>query len=110
MADSPGDFDSVLDNFEKSGWGGGDGGDAAAALDEFIDLAPEEQEKKLEELDGRPRLPQMHPDLAIIASATVVGAVAPPVPKALNRGSRTVLLRIFGEHAQNGVVDQQRMR
>jgi hypothetical protein len=37
-------------------------------------------------------------------------AVAPPVPKALNRDSRSVLLRILAEHEQNGLVDQQQMR
>jgi hypothetical protein len=53
---------------------------------------------------------QKHHDLTIRASAAVVDAVAPPVPKALNLDSRSVLLRIFGEHEQNGVVNQQQMR
>ena len=113
MTDSSGDFDSVLDNIEKRGWGGDDGNDAAAALDAFIKLAPEEQERRLEELrpfQSAPPLPQNHVNLAICASAAMVDAVAPPVPEALNRDSRTVLLRIFKENAQNGVVDRKQMR
>jgi hypothetical protein len=114
MTDSSGDFDSVLDNIEKRGWGGYDGNDAAAALDAFIELAPEEQERRQEELrptfQNAPPLPQNHVNLAICASAAMVDAVAPPVPEALNRDSRTVLLRIFEENAQNGVVDRKQMR
>ena len=84
MTDSSGDFDSVLDNIEKRGWGGDDGNDAAAALDAFIKLAPEEQERRLEELrpfQSAPPLPQNHVNLAICASAAMVDAVAPPVPE-----------------------------
>ena len=105
-----------------------DGKDAAtAALDAFIELAPEEQARRLEEetkeqetarLEGQARqklhersaLLQKQHALAISASAAVVDAVAPPVPIALNQDSRCVLRRIFGEREQNGVVDQQQMR
>jgi len=110
--------------------------DAAAALDAFLELTPEEQEKRIDEAtkeqelerdterqddqaqpeaaeqppNERPVLLHKHQDLAILASAAVVDAVAPPVPEVLNRDSRSVLRRIFGEHEQNGVVNQQQMR
>jgi hypothetical protein len=58
----------------------------------------------------RPVLRQKQHGVAISASAAVANAVAPPCPKALSRDSHTVLLRIFREHEQNGVVDQQQMR
>jgi hypothetical protein len=110
--------------------------DAAAALDAFLELTPDEQEKRIDEAtkeqelerdterqdeqaqpeaeeqspNERSALLHKHQDLAILASAAVVDAVAPPVPEVLNRDSRSVLRRIFGEHEQNGVVNQQQMR
>ena len=109
--------------------------DAAAALDAFLELTPDEQAKLIDETNEqemergterqdeqaqpeaeeqspneRSALLHKHQDLAILASAAVVDAVAPPVPEVLNRDSRSVLRRIFGEHEQNGVVNQQQMR
>jgi hypothetical protein len=61
-------------------------------------------------LNERSAVLQKQRDLLITASAAVADAVAPPIPKAFNRDSRSVLRRIFGEHEQNGVVNQQQLR
>jgi hypothetical protein len=108
-----------------------DGKDAAtAALDAFIELAPEEQARRLEEetkeqetarLEGQARqklherstLLQKQHALAISASVAVVDAVAPPVPIA--HSTKTLAVR-FGEYLESanktayGIVDQQQMR
>jgi hypothetical protein len=168
MAYSSANFESEKDDGDDSNTFD-NGGDAAEALDAFMELAPEEQEKRLKEQEKRfteggealeveheatrqeeqagvfrmhlqpeaeeqtqtvakqqeqqqqqqrarhkrnerSALLHKHQNLSIIDSAAVVDAVAPPVPEALNRDSRSVLQRIFGEHEQNGVVDQQQMR
>ena len=61
-------------------------------------------------LQENSNLARQRRDLAISTSAAAADAVAPPVPKSLNRDSRSVLLKIFNAHEQNSVLTQQQMR